>query len=118
MKGGEIVRRVRPLGSPESLMDEERPKVYAVPQASWKTGDISGSLLLDNGEVPWSHISSGEHWLLNDLTTSFRDRAERLLELYPDGYDVVWVDGDGQIPDEVLTRNEARGQTMKEEAHG
>lgn len=114
MNDGEIVRRVRPEGSPEEAMEAERPKVYAVVQGVWKGGDHSGTLLRENGEAPWGHMSSNEYWLLNDLTTSFKDRADQLLEWYPEGYDVVWIK-EAEIPAEVLSANKAWGESRDDE---
>ena len=83
------------------------PTVYVVVQSSWGGSDLGGCLLLATGEVLWSHISSSPWWLQRDLTNGFTDRRERLEALYPDGYDVVYVDGEGVIPEDVLAANAA-----------
>lgn len=80
--------------------------VYVVVQSSWG-GNLGGCLLLTTGEVLWNHISSCPEWLQIDLTNGFKDRRERLETLYPDGYDVVYVDGEGVIPEEVMAANAA-----------
>jgi hypothetical protein len=83
------------------------PTVYVVPHAQWSTGDISGCLLLESGEVLWSHISSSMGWLQRDLTSGFGDRREELERRYPDGYNVVVAEKEGDVPAEVQERNKA-----------
>jgi hypothetical protein len=85
----------------------DTPAIYVVEQAKFSSGDVSGCLLLDTGEVLWGHLSSGRGWLERDLTNGFTDRRERLGALYPGGYRVVYVDADGIIPPEVMARNAA-----------
>ncbi len=90
--------------------------VYVVVEGRWPGGDASGSLLLDFGEVLWSHLSSSLSWLKSDLTTGFVDRRVHLADRYPDGYDVVVVDIGDEIPEDVLARNGAwRAETDAEE---
>lgn len=81
--------------------------VYVCPQSTWGSGDVAGCLLLDTGEVPWSHMSSSMGWLTRDLTSGFTDRREELERRYPDGYEVIVAEADGDIPAEVLARNKA-----------
>jgi len=90
-----------------------KPTVYVVIESEWKSGDVGGCLLLDTGEVKWSHMSSSRGWLQRDLTVGFTDRRTELERLYPNGYEVVVVDGDGQIPDDVIARNKAWGEAEK-----
>lgn len=90
-----------------------RGTVYVVIDCQFGSGDVGGSLLLDTGEVKWGHLSSGLGWLQRDLTVGFTDRRVELERLYPNGYDVVVVDGDGQIPDDVIARNKAWAEAQK-----
>lgn len=70
-----------------------RGTVYVVVTAQWNS-DIAGCLLLDSGEVKWEHMSSGQGWLVRDLTSGFADRRAELERIYPNGYDVVLVGRD------------------------
>lgn len=82
-------------------------RVYVVVEGEWASGDVGGCLLLDTGEVPWSHMSSSKTWLTRDLTIGFADRRAELERRYPDGYETVLIDTDGVIPDDVKARNAA-----------
>jgi len=82
-----------------------RGTVYVVPEYQMSSGDVGGCLLRDNGEVPWSHMSSSVSWLQRDLTNGFADRREQLNAWYPNGYDVVVVTEGVEIPADVLERN-------------
>lgn len=100
------------MGAPEVVA---RGTVYVIVQSEWKSGDVGGSLLLDTGEVPWGHMSSSRGWLQRDLTNGFGDRRARLEALYPNGYDVVLVDADDELPADVLARNKAWGEARDAE---
>lgn len=73
---------------------EVRPKVYIVVEGRSPFGDVTGVLVTVEDGPLWSHSSSDIEWLRNDLTTTFPDRKALLDERYPDGYDVVLLDGD------------------------
>lgn len=87
--------------------EEPEGTVYVVLAAEWKSGDVSGTLLLDTGEPMWGHLSSSRGWLWRDLTQSFNDRRRTLAERYPNGYKVLFVDVNDQLPQEVLDANKA-----------
>ena len=79
--------------------------VYVVVHTKWLSGDVGGSLLLDTGEVLFDHLSSGVEWLTRDLTCGFADRRGELERRYPNGYKVVVICGDDDIPADVVARN-------------
>ena len=72
---------------------ESKPKVYIVVLGHSALGDIDGVLVTVEDGPLWSHMSSDIEWLRNDLTTTFTDRKATLEAKYPDGYDVVLIDG-------------------------
>lgn len=65
--------------------------LYAYVTGRFSSGDVAGTLYDHEGEPLHDHLSSSEGWLWHDLTTGFRDRAEKLDALYPDGYDVTCI---------------------------
>lgn len=73
--------------------------LYAVVTAKWKSGDVEGTLYDHEGGDIHSHMSSSEWWLWRDLTTGFPDRAKKLDELYPEGYEVVHLGWDATKED-------------------
>lgn len=82
-----------------------RPTVYVVVTGRWEGGDVSGALVLPTGEAPFGHTSSSLDWLRRDLTSGFRDRREDLEHRFPDGYDVVVIDKDDELPADVAEAN-------------
>lgn len=76
-----------------------KPRLYAVVQSVWGSGDVGGTLYDHEGEPIHGHMSSSEAWLWRDLTIGFRDRAQLLDERYPNGYDVVQLGRDAKEGD-------------------
>lgn len=70
-------------------------RVYVLVEGRWGSGgDVGGSLWDDQGVCLWEHVSSSVTWLRQDLTVGFSHRAQTLNEKYPDGYEVVMIDGE------------------------
>lgn len=67
-------------------------------EKSWAP-DIAGSLCESEGKILYSHVSSSKDWLLQDLTVNFK-RNEKLLEWYPEGFEIVWknLDEEASMP--------------------
>lgn len=89
------------------------PIVYVAVNTRYGSGDVTGSLVLEDGEGLWGHFSSHTEWLIRDLTIQFPDRREELLRRFPDGYQIVLADRVGIIPDEVWAANQAWGEAKR-----
>lgn len=82
-------------------MSDSKPVVYVVVLVQWPAGDVSGSLVSPDHGVLFSHLSSNVGWLQSDLTTRFRERRQRLEDLFPDGYDVQLIRAEDDLPDSI-----------------
>ena len=69
------------------------PEVYIVVQGRSAIGDVIGLLVTAEDGPLWGHTSSHLEYLKGDLTTTFTERRAALEAKYPDGYDVVVIDG-------------------------
>lgn len=72
---------------------------YGVIRDAEPCGDVSGyaidSLIEDNGETKLNcvanHWSSGEHWCKHDMGITSDWKHDIYKEMYPDGYELVWL---------------------------
>lgn len=71
---------------------EGKPKVYLVIEGRTPIGDVSGMLVTPEDGPLWAHTSSHLDWLRHDLLVA-GGHQEALDAKYPDGYDVVLIDG-------------------------
>ena len=63
-------------------------------------GNLDGVACVPD-EVLWRHTSSNMDWLRRDLTTQWSDRRLELQNRFPNGYEVVELDGRVAMPSEV-----------------
>ena len=75
-------------------------------------GDAAGYALCECGEPVASHVSSSLDWARHDLGYENSTwKHERYAEHCPDGYELVWVACDSDLPGfvEALRRNSEMG---------
>ena len=73
--------------------------VYVVETSRWGTDICGVSVTADR--VWFSHVSSSPSYLRRDTTDGWPDRRLELEAAYPDGYKVVYVTGDDELPAEI-----------------
>ena len=92
--------------TPSDPGDESLPAVYLFSNA--QSGDGPAYSMAEDGTVLGSHWCSHRGYMLHDL----HDRPDRKATIeahYPDGYRLVVLLGEGEVPPaDVLARNQAQ----------
>lgn len=89
-----------PAEHPAAQDHVEPTTIYVVPTGRWISGDFSG-LSVTADRVWFQHVSSSLGYLRRDTTDGFSDRRVQLEEAYPNGYKVVLVLPDEDLPAEI-----------------
>lgn len=71
--------------------------------AVYESGDVAGTLVTEEGEPLYGHMSSSKGWLMLDLTENFGRKFE-LIERFGEDFDVVYHES-GQVPDWLRQAN-------------
>lgn len=72
-----------------------KTKIYAFINSRWASGDCSMMAIAEDGEVVGGHLSSCEAWGKHDIGASSEQVAQRRYgEMYPDGFEVIYVEDD------------------------
>lgn len=84
----------------------DAPAVYVLVNGTWCDGTVSGSLMLDTGELLWTEERADDVDALKvALTFDSGPRLAHLIGLYPDGFRIEVVEGD--LPDWLAEANRA-----------
>lgn len=78
---------------------------YGVIRDAEPTGDVMGYAMTKKHEIIDNHFSSGVNWCKHDMGITSDWKHDRYKEVYPDGYELVWLGEFNNIDEAVNNIN-------------
>lgn len=71
----------------------DKPKIFAFINGNRNTDCLRVAALSEDGHFLAEHLSSNEDWAQHDIGINSDWKHEYYRKHYPDGYDLIWVEG-------------------------
>ncbi len=104
--GKELDRYITGNYGEDGVGEDQLPKIYAVHNGEFGSGMEIWIVIAEDGHFLGSHVCSNRTFVQHDLF----DRADRQVvneAHYPDGFEMMILQKDEQLPADVQARNQA-----------